>query len=486
MSENASQHFAAVGELRVGMFIHLKGGWLAHPFPLSNFKISSPQQIATIRSLGLKTVRWSPEKSDLDTAPETSDFADRVPAKSADAAGAGSRVGAGGAADSADAARRAPMRPEPIEAAPRAAGGAAAGAAMPIPPVSAAPVPAAAPAAALADAESRRRGAVAAQRAALQHCQRQFAEANLAYRTMADLVTAKPRLAREQSEALSRALVDKMLGSGEICIRLLAETAGDKASAHAINVAVIALLLGKSFGLAESDMLDLGVGAMLHDIGKLDLPERLRHREDHFSPSEALYYQEHVAHGAAHARRMGLAEGALSVIEQHHEHADGSGFPLRLTSARMSVAARIVALVNRYDNLCNPHVPSRALTPHEALSLLFAQGKSKFDATILGAFVKMMGVYPPGSAVQLTDDRFALVVAVNSDRPLKPRVLVHEQGIAAADTLLLDLENEPKLGIRRSLKPLALPRDALEFLAPRPRVAYFFEPAHELEAEAIG
>ncbi len=471
------------------MFIHLKGGWLAHPFPLSNFKISSPQQIATIRSLGLKTVRWSPEKSDLDTAPEGSDAADCTPGPSADAVGAASRIDTGAAADPTVAADRAANAPRAQRR--------VADATAPTPPVSTAPARAAAaatrvpgaartPIAGQADAEARRRGAVAAQRAALQHCQRQFAEANLAYKAMADLVTAKPRLAREQSEALSRALVDKMLGSGEVCIRLLAEAAGDKASAHAINVAVIALLLGKSFGLAESDLLDLGVGAMLHDIGKLELPERLRNREDHFSPSEALYYQEHVAHGAAQARRMGLAEGAQWVIEQHHEHADGSGFPLRLTSARMSIAARIVALVNRYDNLCNPHVPSRALTPHEALSLLFAQGKSKFDATILGAFVKMMGIYPPGSAVQLTDDRFALVVAVNSDRPLKPRVLVHEQGIAAADSLLLDLENEPNLGIRRSLKPLALPRDALEFLAPRPRVAYFFEPAHELEAEAIG
>ena len=494
MSDNASQHFAAVGELRVGMFIHLKGGWLAHPFPLSNFKISSPQQIATIRSLGLKTVRWSPEKSDLDTPPEGSDSADCAPGPGADAAGAATPIGTGGAGDPNDAAGHAANAPRaqrrvagataptpPVSTAPPRAAGAAATAAA-----TRAPSAARTPIACQAGAESRRRVAVATQRAALQHCQRQFAEANLAYKSMADLVTAKPRLAREQSEALSRALVDKMLGSGEICIRLLAEAAGDKASAHAINVAVIALLLGKSFGLAESDMLDLGVGAMLHDIGKLDLPERLRNREDHFSPSEALYYQEHVAHGAAHARRMGLAEGAQWVIEQHHEHADGSGFPLRLTSARMSIAARIVALVNRYDNLCNPHVPSRALTPHEALSLLFAQGKSKFDATILGAFVKMMGIYPPGSAVQLTDDRFALVVAVNADRPLKPRVLVHEQGIAAADTLLLDLEHEPNLGIRRSLKPLALPRDALEFLAPRPRVAYFFEPAHELEAETIG
>lgn len=499
MSDNASQHFASVDALRVGMFIHLKGGWLAHPFPLSNFKISSPQQIATIRSLGLKTVRWSPDKSDPETPADGAETLDSARVHCAPGAGAATTP-----ADPALASKAAAPRPDPSAAMPRtgdtplgadrsvtttpapSAAGSPARTAAVGNAASAAPGTARDPGAGPADAESRRRGAVAAQRAAVQLCQRQFAEANQAYRTMADLVTARPKAAREQSEALSKALVDKMLGADEVCIRLLAEAAGDKASAHAINVTVISLLLGKTFGLAEADMLDLGVGAMLHDVGKIDLPERLRHREDHFSPSEALYYQEHVAHGAAHARRMGLADGAMWVIEQHHEHADGSGFPLRLTSERMSVAARIVALVNRYDNLCNPHVPSRALTPHEALSLLFAQGKSKFDATILSAFVKMMGVYPPGSAVQLTDDRFALVVAVNSNRPLKPRVLVHEQRIAATDSLLLDLENEPNIGIRRSLKPLALPRDVLEFLAPRPRVAYFFEPAHELEAEAIG
>ncbi len=477
MSETASQQFAAINDLRVGMFIHLKGGWLAHPFPLSNFKISSPQQIATIRSLGLKSVRWSPDKSDLG---DGHDAGEGLPQHAAPAATALE------AADANSKSSGAPQRQTP----PAATAGPTdtllhSGASAATAPAGGADRSASG--AAQQDAAKRgRREAIAAQRESLQLCQRQFTEANLACKTLTDLVPSKPKLAREQSEALSRALVDKMLGAGEVCIRLLNEVAGDKASAHAINVAVIALLLGKTFNLAESDMLDLGVGALLHDIGKLDLPERLRHREDHFSQSESLYYQEHVAHGGEHARRMGLTDGARWVIEQHHEHADGSGFPLRMTSERMSVAARIVALVNRYDNLCNPNVPSRALTPHEALSLLFAQGKTKFDATIMGAFVKMMGVYPPGSAVQLTDDRFALVVAVNSNRPLKPRVLVHDSGITAADALLLDLENEPKIGIRRSLKPLALPRDALEFLAPRPRVAYFFEPAHILEAEALG
>ena len=83
-------------------------------------------------------------------------------------------------------------------------------------------------------------------------------------------------------------------------------------------------------------------------------------------------------------------------------------------------------------------MPSRALTPHEALSLLFAQGKAKFDASILGGFIKMMGVYPPGSAVQLTDERYAIVVSVNSSRPLKPRVLVHDRAVPPDEALLLE------------------------------------------------
>ena len=181
-------------------------------------------------------------------------------------------------------------------------------------------------------------------------------------------------------------------------------------------------------------------------------------------------------------RRMGLAPAVLAVIEQHHEHADGSGFPRGLGSERMSVAARIVALVDRYDYLCNPASPAKALTPHEALAQLFSQGKSQFDTAIMAAFIKMMGVYPPGSAVQLTDDRYALVSAVNSSRPLKPRVLVYDPAVPPDEALLLDLQNEPGLGIRRSLRPLALPRPALDYLSPRPRTAYYFEPARVHES----
>ncbi|MEO8080912.1 MAG: HD domain-containing phosphohydrolase, partial [Caldimonas sp.] len=425
-----------VQALRVGMFVHLDVGWMSHPFPLSSFRITSPAQVATIRSLGLARVRWSPQQSDLsEPEPEPAVAVASGPGGVTDAA-ANDPQGA----DDGDGTDTEP--------------GVLASAAQSL-------APAAAP-----DAGRERALRLDAQREALAVCQRQYGEAARACRHVIEIVPARPHDARGEAEALGRSLVDKMLGEQDLCIRMLGEGAGDKASMHSMNVAIISLLMGRCFGFSADEMLDLGVGALLHDVGKIDQPTRMRHRDESFSPSEVRVYEEHVELGLAQARRMGLSPGATAIVGQHHEHADGSGFPARLNSDRMTMGARIVALVNRYDNLCNPHLLARAMTPHESLSLLFAQGRRKFDTSILGAFIKMMGVYPPGSLVQLTDDRYALVVAVNSSRPLKPSVLLHDAGTKRDEALVLDLETTAGLGIRRSLKPQQLAPTALEYLAP--------------------
>jgi HD-GYP domain-containing protein (c-di-GMP phosphodiesterase class II) len=252
----------AVDQLRVGMFIHLDLGWMQHPFPVGSFRITHAQQIDKIRSLGLKQLRWSPEKSDLGPAP--------TPA----------------AAE------------EPAEAAPQTPEQAA---------------------------ESERRALLDAQRASVALCQRQFDEAGEAWRAAQDSMLARPEQARAQTESLTRALLDKMLVDGDMCIRLLSCNAGDAASTHAMNVAVISLLMGRVFGLADEEMLDLGLGALLHDVGKIDLPERLRHADERFGKEDLAAYRDHVAHGVLHGKRMGLGSGALLVLAQHHEHADGRG-----------------------------------------------------------------------------------------------------------------------------------------------------------------
>ena len=436
-----------VQSLRLGMFVHLDVGWLSHPFPLSSFRITTPAQLATILSLGVDRVRWSPEQSEIEPGAD-----EAVPRTSVEAANDADVTGAGDIDDGPPTTRAGTFDPAAVSAEARAA------------------------------ADRRRR--LEAQRDAQKRCERQYGEASRICRQTIELVPSRPRDAKTQAEALTKAIVDKMLGEQDVCIRMLAEGSGDKASMHAMNVGLISLLMGRCFGFAADDLLDLGVGAMLHDIGKLDLPQRMRYREDNFSPSEVRVYEEHVELGVRQAARMGLSPGATSVIAQHHEHVDGSGFPAKLNSDRMTMAARIVALVNRYDNLCNPRLLARAMTPHESVSLLFAQSRSKFDTSILGAFIKMMGVYPPGSTVQLTDDRYGLVISVNSSRPLKPCVLVHDPAVPRDDALYVDLESQPGLGIRRSIKPQQLPPTALEYLAPGARVAYYFEsaaPAEQLE-----
>lgn len=417
-SKDGGVEVVAVQHLRIGMFVELDVGWLAHPFPTGSFKISSPKQIDTIVGLGLKHVRINSAKSDPELSPAP--------------------TVASAAIAEQNAARSEATQRE-------------------------------------AQLQRQRAEQLASEQRSLVVCERRFGEAVRQYRKALELIPSQPKAACEQCQTMVSGFVGEMLAEGESAIRLLSEAAGDKSSMHPVNVTIVSLLLGKAMGMQPEELIDLGTAAFLHDVGKSHLPDRVRWPEENFSTAEYKLYQEHVTHSVQTAKAMEVPQSVLLAIAQHHEMADGSGFPLRLKAESMTKGARILALVNRYDNLCNPSRPAAAMTPHESLSMIFAQFKTRFDTAALSAFIRMMGVYPPGSVVQLVDERYAMVVSVNSARPLKPRVIVHDKGVSRHDALILDLEQAPHIGIRRSLKPAALPSAAMDFLAPRQRVSYFFE-----------
>ena len=421
-----------VAQLRRGLYVQLDLGWMDHPFPKGSFRISSEEQIATIRSLGLSQVRYFPAQSDAAALVAEPEPAPDEPAV-APAAGGGR------------AAEALAEAGEPLDEA--------------------------------AQYRAQRREKLSAQQRSLQVCERRFNEAMRQFRRVSEQATSKPAAAREQSQQLVNGCVNDILGDGESAIRLLSETMGDRSAEHPVNVMVISLLLGKALGLPSAEMGTLGVAALVHDLGKSQLPERMRYADPGFSDSELKCYREHVEHSVTLAQRMDLPPEVVAAVGQHHEMVDGSGFPAQFKGDRLSTAGKILALVNHYDNLCNPARLVNALTPHEALSLIFAQMKPRFDGQTLGAFIRMMGVYPPGSVVQLANDAFAIVVSVNSARPLKPRVIVHDVSVPREEALIIDLEDAPELGIRRSMKPSQLPRAALDYLSPRPRVCYYYERA---------
>ncbi|MBU3996627.1 MAG: DUF3391 domain-containing protein, partial [Gammaproteobacteria bacterium] len=329
--------FIEIHQLRPGMFIELELGWMSHPFPTGSFKIGSEKQLAVIRSLGLKRVRHFPAKSDPLPGMQNADGA-QVTA----GAGPGEQVVSDPVFDAVDESLRRKQRSELLS-------------------------------------EQQRHLII---------CERRFVDAIQHYKLAVEQVSAFPGAAAQQCLGVVNGFVGDMLEEGELAIRLLSEGTGDKASMHPVNVTVLSLLLGRSLGLPQPDMIDLGMAAFLHDIGKTRLPDRVRWPEENFSSAEYSLYQDHVAQGIALGQSMALSASALQTIAQHHESMDGSGFPARLKGDHLSPLGKILSLVNQYDNLCNPSRPSAAITPHEALALIFAQLKNKFDSVTLSAFIR--------------------------------------------------------------------------------------------------
>lgn len=415
-----------VDHLSVGMFVHLDVGWLHHPFRSSRFRIASKSQIEVLQRMGLKSVRCVAVKSSVKSSS----------AGSSDA-------------DSLQPSMSFPELPEQ-----NASIGAEEG-----------------------DLQLEK------ERLILARCDQNFAHATDQFARSVQAVSDNLALARSSSESVVFDCVAQLLEYEEPAIFLLSEAVGERSTQHPVNVMVLCLLLGKVQGLGETELRQLGLAALLHDLGKLCLPSRLAHPVDGWSSRERALFESHVGESVALVEQMGLASEVTIAIAQHHEMADGSGFPLRLLGEDMGRAGKVLALVNRYDRLCNPANGTNALTPHEALAQLFVQCKSKFDALMLKAFIRMMGVYPPGSVVQLSDERYALVVSVNTVRPLRPWVIVYDPDVPRPMALALNLELEPLTGIRRSMKPSQLPHLVLQYLAPRQRVSYFFERA--LDAKTI-
>ena len=406
--------FIDVANLRIGLFVYIDLGWMSHPFPLNSFKLQTPAQIATIRTLGIERIRYSPEKSDPEPAPV--EECEEPPE---------------------------PVSPQEME-------------------------------------RQKRKILLGEQNASLKICERQYIQASKSYKQLLDQANSAPDKSRTQSQALVEDVLRQLQGLEESSIRLLSEQIGDRGSQHSVNVLVLSLLLGKACGLGDADLQELGIGALLHDIGKQELPNRLRWDDEQFSSAEKKLHQEHVKHGIALGKKMELSGAALLCIAQHHEAANGSGYPMRLAGEQISPLARILALTNQYDNLCNPGNPATAQTPHEALSTIFSRIKGRFDGQTMSLFIRMMGVYPPGSVVQLSDESYAMVVSVNSSRPLKPRLIIFDPQIPKEEALVVDLERQANLGVRRSIKPVQLPRQVLDYLSPRQHICYFFERASSL------
>lgn len=409
----------SINRLQPGLFISLSHvGWVRHPFLLNEFRISSEKQIQVLKEMGLEDVPWDPQRST--TVP--------LPAVARSAA------------------------PEEMDF------GAAALAGM-------------------LDEKKLRMERVRRQRERLARREREYDQEISAASEILKTLGPQPAEAHAEAQKLASRIVDGLMGSESVVIQLMSQKVREAGLAfHSINVMVLSLLLGKAVELSAEEMKYLGVGALLHDAGKTEIPPRIL-RAASRTPPEEEYYRAHVGYGIkAVAGAKGMAVPARNIIACHHERWDGSGFPNRLAGDKIPRLARIAALANRYDNLCNPFDIQSAKTPAEALGHLFKKESGAFDPDLLQRFVKVLGVYPPGTFVTLSNGAVGLVVESNPNRLLQPLVMLYDADIPRHEALMLDLK-EAELNVESTLNPANMPLEVVEYLAPRGRIDYYVEGA---------
>ncbi|WP_303784230.1 HD-GYP domain-containing protein [Azovibrio restrictus] len=406
-----------IDRLQPGIFISLAGvGWLNHPFLLNQFRIANEKQIQALREMGLKTVEWDPQQSTAQPLPEATVHEDE----------------------------------------PDFGGMALAG---------------------MLDEKRQRVARVQAQRDRLARREREFEQEAASATEVLKEMTSRPTEAHAKAQAMVGRMVEGLLGAESVAIHLVNLKGKDHGLAfHALNVMVLSLLLGQAMKLPAEDLKNLGLGALFHDAGKGEIPPRIL-RAASRTPPEEEFYRAHVGYGIkAVAGMKNMSTPARNIIACHHESWDGSGFPNRLAGEKIPRLARIVAIANRYDNLCNPFDLKQARTPAEALGLMFRGEAGRYDPELLQRFVKTLGVFPPGSFVSLNNGAVGLVVESNPADLLHPLIMLHDADVPRSEAILLDLR-DTDLKIEAALSPAKLPFEVVEYLAPRGRIDYYIEGA---------
>ncbi len=407
-------------QLTVGIYVLLDLGWMDHPFTFSQFKIKNEEQIAQIRALGLDRVRVDPARSSA-----------------------------------------APLPLKAVENQP------------PPPPVASTEPPPE------LTAKRERLKRLKARKQAINACEKHYIDAAKTIGNITKNLLALPEETIAQADRLIEEMAVSMLADKEIAIHLMNDKImGEEVYYHSLNVSVLSMILGKAVGMTEIDLRMLGMGGIFHDLGKMKIPHKVLIKADNPNKAELDFLQMHVQYGNEIGQKVKLPLPVLRMIAQHHECIDGSGYPNRLKGDAIDPLTKVLSIVNTYDNLCNPVQLINALTPHEALSLMYAQQRSRFDNKVLSLLVHALGVYPPGTVVRLNNDSIGMVMSVSNTKPLKPHVLVYDEQTPKEEAMILDLAQETDLSISKAIRPSQLPNSIHEYLSPRTRVTYYFEPGN--------
>lgn len=194
---------------------------------------------------------------------------------------------------------------------------------------------------------------------------------------------------------------------------------------HSVNVCVLTLALGVHLGLERGLLERLGLGALLHDVGKVRTPPDLLDKPGPLTAAEFEIVKRHAQDGHDIVAQSGTVPSeALDIIRLHHERLGGQGYPRGLTGEDIPQHVRIVGLADTYDAMTSDRAYRDARAPDKALHDLYRDAPNSFGVDLVQEFIRCLGIFPVGSAVELDNDAVGVVVGARPGGGLWPVVLM--------------------------------------------------------------
>jgi HD-GYP domain-containing protein (c-di-GMP phosphodiesterase class II) len=238
-------------------------------------------------------------------------------------------------------------------------------------------------------------------------------------------------------------MIDELMDVKDTMVNLQDLKSNDQYTfSHSVNVCVLSLITGISMKYDEEKLRELGIGAMLHDVGKTRIPPEILNKPESLTEEEFNIVKKHTSYGYEMLKKSKVLSTYASYIAlTHHERYDGEGYPLGLRGEEIHEFARIVSVADVYDAITSDRIYKKRININEAIEYLIGMGDHQFDYGIVRNFIEHITIYPPGTCVLLNEGEKAIVVDVNKKYPNRPiiRIFADREGHILKEPLEIDM-----------------------------------------------
>ncbi len=371
-----------INELRIGHYVVLPFGWKNHPFLFSSFRIKDDEQLKTLRSLGVTTIPVDLDKSIGINVPEEEVIIEEP-------------------------------EPEVVEPTEK-------------------------------ELEAQQQQAT---RRSIRQAEREYSNAMSPLRESLTRLNLKPEEGLATVAGLVRQAATQLINCEETVgfhlVRSIRQ--GDPLLLNGLNVAFIAMLIAKEANWEPLEIQDAGLAGLVHNIGEMRIPTQISRKKGVLTKAEQNFMKMHVQYGYDQlAQLKAFSPEVRTGVLQHHECLDGSGYPNGLKDNQISPIARLLGVVDFYEENLHPRNSEQTLHPNQVIAALFKKADKQYDGQYIKLLIKVLGIYPPGSIVKLSDETIALVVSSNPVSSLKPIVHPYVKGVVPEGVDLIYLEKDER------------------------------------------